>query len=81
MRMNEKNANVYNTCSTKSHKGLGMFPQDLLGGWVDLQLGKEVLNEIMRCDRSQIPLQLVENQQLHLLWMDQNKSQSLTQNL
>ncbi len=38
------------TCSTESHKGLGVFPEDLLGGRVDLQLGQEVLDEVVRRD-------------------------------
>lgn len=38
------------TCCTKSHKSLSMFPEDLLGGRMDLQLGQEVFDEIMRCD-------------------------------
>lgn len=63
-----------NTCSAESNEGLGVFPEDLLCRCVDCQLGQEVLNEVMRCDRCQIPFQLAENQQLHLLWKDQRIS-------
>lgn len=38
------------TCSAEGHEGLGVFPEDLLGGRVDLQLGQEVLDEVVRRD-------------------------------
>lgn len=62
------------TCGTKSNKGLSMLSQDVLGGREDPQLGQEVLNEIMWCYWSQVPLQFAQNQQLHLLWIGQEES-------
>lgn len=45
-----RTGNEVNICSTESHEGLRVFPEDLFGGWADLQLGQEVIDEVVRRD-------------------------------
>lgn len=55
------------TCGTQRHKGLSMLPEHRLALCPNRKLTQEVVNEVQGSHRSQVPLQLVQHQQLHLL--------------
>ena len=55
------------TSCTESNEGVCVFPQGVPDVQVDRQLRQEVLYEVMRCHRGQVPLQLVQDQHLHML--------------
>jgi len=55
------------TGRAEGHKGLGVFPEDGLVLGPDGQPGHEDVDEVQRGHGGQVPLQLAQNQQLHLL--------------
>lgn len=56
------------TCGTQRYEGLSVLPQDRPALLRDGQLRQEMVDEVEGGHRGQVPLQLVQNQQLHLLW-------------
>lgn len=63
------------TCGTQRHKSLSVLPEYGPVLSPDRQLRQEVVNEVERGYRSQVPLQLVQNQQLHLLRVDEDREE------
>ena len=55
------------TSCAESNERVCVFPQGVPDVQVDRQLGQEVLYEVMRCHRGQVPLELVQDQHLHML--------------